>query len=440
MSIYDGAHGTIGVLPIPSFDRARLHRRDLLRLAAVGGLGGALALRGLGRAGAQASGEISYWHHFTSETEQAGMTRVLEQFSAANPGVTVTPENIPNADYMAKFTSASLAGSLPDTAMVAVDRLPDMWGMEGVQPLTDRIDAWELKDAFPESVWNGATIEGDIYGLPAFMFVDWLYYRKDWFEEAAIAGPPTTVQEFVDAAIALTDPSRGRFGFGMRGGDGGEGMAIQMMQAFGSPIADESGCAALDVAKAAEGLKAYTDLFTVHNASPPSTPGDSFSQIMQAFKTGQTGMIWHHTGSLTEVVDALGESVMTAVRPAGPAGLVGTIAPLFNGMTSDANADASWAWLTQWGQIDSEIAFLEETGYFPPNTQVADSETVKNNPLYAAAVETLGIAALPPQFPGYPGWSKQSVLPLFQQVLLGDKTAEEAADEMAIGLETATGC
>ncbi len=437
MSIQDG---TIGVLPITAGERARLHRRDLLRLAAVGGLGGALAMRGVGRAGAQASGEISYWHHFTSETEQAGMERVLEQFTAANAGVTVTPENIPNADYMAKFTSAALAGSLPDTAMVAVDRLPDMWGMEGVQPLTDRINAWELKDAFPESVWNGATIEGEIYGTPAFMFVDWLYYRKDWFEEAGIAGPPTTFQEFADAAIKLTDPAKGRFGFGMRGGDGGEGMVIQMMQAYGSPIADESGCAALDVAKAAEAIKAYTDLFTVHKASPPSTPGDSFRQIMEAFKTGQTGMIWHHTGSLTEVVDALGENVMTAMRPAGPSGLVGTISPLFNGMPSDENADASWAWLTQWGQVESEVAFLEETGYFPPNTQVADSETVKTNPLYTAAVETLSTASLPPQFAGYPGWSKQTVLPIFQQVLLGEKTAEEAADEMATGLETATGC
>ena len=131
---------------------------------------------------------------------------------------------------------------------------------------------------------------------------------------------------------------------------------------------------------------------------------------------------------------------MTALRPAGPAGLAGTIAPLFNGMTSDDDADAAWAWLAQWGQVDTEIAFLEETGSFPPNTQVADSETVKANPLYNAAVETLGIAALPPQFPGYPGWSKQTVLPLFQQVLLGEKTAEEAANEMASGLETATGC
>jgi multiple sugar transport system substrate-binding protein len=423
-------------------EAARLHRRDLLRLATLTGGAGALALRGLGQARAQdaPTGQISYWHHFTSETEMAGMERVLEQFRAANPGIEVIPETIPNADYMAKFTSAALAGSLPDTAMVAVDRLPDMWGMEAVQPLNDWLDAWELKDAFPESVWAGATIEDQIYGVPAFMFVDWMYYRVDWFEEAGIAGPPATWEEFIDAAVKLTNPDQGRYGFGLRGGDGGEGIMIQVIQAFGSSIADEEGCAALDTAVVAEAMASYLGLFTEHQAAPPSAPGDSFRQLMEAFKTGQTGMIFHHTGSLTEIVDALGDTVMTAPRPSASAGMVANISPLFNGMPKTDNAEAAWAWLSQWGQVESEVAFLEATGYFPPNTQVANDERVTGNPLYAAAISTMGTAGLPPQFAGYPGWAKQTVLPAMQQVLLGEKTPEEAAEDIAAGLQTAAGC
>lgn len=425
-----------------SQDGTTINRRDLVRLATVAGLGGAPALRGLGHARAQdgPSGEISYWHHFTSEAEMAGMERVIEQFRVANPGIEVVPETIPNADYMAKFTSSALAGSLPDTAMVTVPRLPDMWGMEAVQPLNEWLDGWELRDAFPETVWNGATIEGEVFGVPAFMFVDWLYYRVDWFEEAGIAGPTTTWQEFIDAAIAITDPDQDRYGFGLRGGDGGEGLLIQVIEAFGSPIVDDSGCAALDTAIAAEAMASYLGLFTEHQAAPPSAPGDSFNQLMQAFKTGQTGMVFHHTGSLTEIVDVLGDKVMTAPRPTAAAGIAGTIAPLFNGMPKTDNAEAAWAWLTQWGQVESEITFLEETGYFPPNTQVADDERVTGNPLYAAAIEMLNTAGLPPQFPGFSGWSKQTVLPAMQQVLLGEKTPEEAAEDIAAGLQQETGC
>jgi multiple sugar transport system substrate-binding protein len=341
---------------------------------------------------------------------------------------------------MAKFTTAALAGGLPDTAMVTVDRLADMYGMEAVIPLNPWLDQWELKDAFTDDVWAGATIDGQIYGIPAFMFIDWMYYRTDWFAEAGIENPPATWQDFVDAAIKLTDPGQGRYSVGLRGGDGGENFMIQLFQLFGSPIVDADGCAALDTTAVADAIRSYTELFTVHHAAPPSAPGDSFRQIMEGFKTGQTGMLLHHTGSLTEIVDVLGDKVMTAPIPAGPALSGSWVEPQFNGMTSEENAEAAWAWLTEWGTVDAEVAFLEETGYFPANSQVASDKRVTDNPLYVAAIESMGTGRLPPQFAGFPGWAKQTVLPAMQQVLLGEKTPEQATEEIATGLREAAGC
>ena len=147
---------------------------------------------------------------------------------------------------------------------------------------------------------DGATIDGQIYGIPAFLFIDWLYYRKDWFDEAGLA-PPTTWDEMREAAIALTDAANDRYGFGLRGGDGGQGHVVGIMRAYGGLSADENGVPVIDRDKAIEAVTFWSGLFTTDKVAPPSAPNDSYSQIMQAFRTGQTAMVLHHTGSLAEI-------------------------------------------------------------------------------------------------------------------------------------------
>lgn len=384
------------------------------------------------------SGTITYWHHFTSDSEMKGLERVTAAFKQKYPNLTVTQENIPNNNFMQKFTAAVQANSRPDTVMVAIERVQDMVAMNGLKDLTDRINSWSNKPYFPDNRWTAATINGKIYGVPAFMFVNWMYYRMDWFQEAGIAGPPKTWAEFQDIAVKITDPTKGRYGFGMRGGDGGEGWVISLLQAFGSPIVDDKGKSAMDAAKATDALRFYTELFTKYKVAPPSAPNDSYSQMVTGFKTGQTGMILHHTGSLKEINDALPGKFMTAPLPAGPAARIADVSPLYNGIMKDDHVDAGWAWVTQWGEADASIGLLEETGYFPASQAVASDPRVTSNPLYGAATETLKFGKLPPQFVGNAGWQKQTVLPTFQKVLLGQMTPAQGADEIIAGLKKAT--
>ena len=229
-----------------------------------------------------------------------------------------------------------------------------------------------------------------------------MYYRADWFKEAGLA-PPKTFDDFQDAAIKLTDPSKNRFGFGMRGAGGGEGLLIEVIRSFGSPIVDDKGQPAMDRQKATDAVKWYSELFTKHKAVPPSVTNDSFQQIMTGFTTGQTAMLWHHTGSLIDVSTALGADsgkFGTLPQPAGPAAHIADVSYSYNGMSDPKNADADWAWLDYWAQPDTQIAFLESTGYFPSSTKVADDARVQKNPYYAAAIETLKFGGPAPAFAG----------------------------------------
>ena len=414
-----------------------LTRRDFLKVMGAGSAGFALMNVLPAFAQADVSGSVNYWHHFTSDQEFEALEDIMALFAEKYPGVTLTQENIPNADFMAKFTAAVAADSRPDTTMVAQDRFADMIGMNGLIDVTDRINAWEIKSSFPDNTWEGVTADGKIYGVPAFTFVNWMYYRKDYFDEAGIAEPPKTLAEFREAAIKLTDTSKGRYGFGLRGGGGGQGYVVDMLQGFGSPIIDADGKAAIDRDKAIEAIKFWSDLFTVDKVVPPSAPGDSFRQIMEAFKTGQTAMVWHHTGSLADLQATLGDKLGTAVMPAGPAANLSDVSYLYNGIMKADNLDAAWAWISFWGEPDPAIALLEKTGYFPASTAVTSDPRITGNPLYTAAAESLKIGHLPPNFIGFPDWSANVALPAYQKVLVGDATVEQAVDEMIDGLNKA---
>src|SRR5215218_9452841 len=200
----------------PSLDTLRVNRRTLLGASA-----GAAAVAGLGRfpvlaQDATIEGDISYWHHFTSESEMQGLEQITTVFEEQYPGTRVVSENIPNADYMTQFTTAAVGGSLPNTAMAAADRIPDMLALGGLVDLTERYNAWEGSAGIDPALMTAATVDGQIYGIPAFLFVDWLYYRKDWFDEAGLE-PPDTWDALREAAIALTDAENDRYGFGLRG-------------------------------------------------------------------------------------------------------------------------------------------------------------------------------------------------------------------------------
>lgn len=393
-----------------------------------------LALGGLPRP-ALANASINYWHHFTSQTEAAGLARVLELFAKAYPDTRVSPENIPNAEYMTKITATAVAGSPPDTGQVTAQRFPDIHAMGGLVDISDRLADWPLKSAFPEAAWEPISRDGGTFGVPAFSFVNWMYYRTDYFEEAGIDGPPDTLEEFLEASIKLSDPSRNRYAFGMRGGDGGHNFLIDTIEAFGSPIVVDDEMA-MDRQKAVDAVRFYAELYTRHNVVPPSAPNDSYRQIMEGFKTGQTAMVWHHTGSLTEIAEAVPEgSFGTAIRPAGPEARIAQLDHLYNGVMSDRNPDAAWDWVSFWGETEPAIALLEETGYFPSSQEAASDPRIADEPIYQAAVATMDFGKPPPSFVGADGWARTVAMPAFQQVLTGSATPEQAVDTMMIGLE-----
>src|SRR6266567_2696028 len=95
------------------------------------------------------TGTVSYWHTFTSQSEMDGLDKVTKAFKLKYPNVTVNSENVPNSDFMAKFTLAVQGGGKPETTMISSTRLPDMATMGGLIDLTPRIATWGQRQYLP---------------------------------------------------------------------------------------------------------------------------------------------------------------------------------------------------------------------------------------------------------------------------------------------------
>jgi multiple sugar transport system substrate-binding protein len=122
-----------------------LDRRQLLHRAAALT---AMLMPGEVRRAAAADFAITYWHHFTSQTEFAGLERVVRLFEARHPAVEVTQETIPNAEFMAKIVAAIVSGSPPDTTTIAAERFADLKAMDGLRDLTEPSQAWPRRTSF----------------------------------------------------------------------------------------------------------------------------------------------------------------------------------------------------------------------------------------------------------------------------------------------------
>lgn len=424
-------------------------RRDFIRLLGAGGAGLALGgcvgepeqpsrqlQEGSGRGSIE--GGITYWNHFVAPNQRQALDAIVAGFIKQHPDAKVRVESIPNDEFMTKFTTAAQSRSGPDTSMVVNQRLPDMLAMNGLVDLTERVDEQGGRPEVAPGIRDAFTVDGKVYALPFFMFVDWMYVRTDWLAEAGITQLPRTWSEFRNAAIAMTDPSKNRYGFGMRGGPGGGEHMIKVMQSFNGAIVTPDRRPALAEEAAVEAFRFYGGLFTTDKVSPPSAPNDSYNQLFQSFKAGRTGMVLHHTGSLLEVQGALkpGEQFGTAIYPKADHEST-WILPLGNGLTHVDNGDAAFAWVKTLADPKTQLEWLKRTGYWPAASETQNDPFITENPIYATGADAVRVGTRPTFFPGFQAWQDEVVLVELQKVLIGHATPEQAAKAVVAGLRAA---
>jgi len=158
--------------------------------------------------------EFLFWSPF-SGADGPFMKQIVDKYNASQDQYSIKFVIQPNGEYYKQLDVAlSAAKDRPDLAIMHLDQIPT-YQSKGQLQVLDELGAnvGISKNDYVEAAINYATIEDKWYGIPLDIHPLVMYYNKDLFEKASIAGPPTNRSEFEEAVEKLTDKATGVYGY-----------------------------------------------------------------------------------------------------------------------------------------------------------------------------------------------------------------------------------
>lgn len=242
--------------------------------------------------------ELSYWNPFTGP-DGPFMGEMVDAFNAANPTIVVTMNS--QADYYTQIATAAASDTLPDVAIIHADQVAT-WAFRNVlRPIDDVVSQIEISgDDFPEGVWNAGEVAGQRYAIPLDIHPMTAFYNQDLFTQQSVAAAPMTREEFEAAAQAVT--ADGNYGFMITTGFPVQQIFQMLLHQFGGSEFNADGTEATWNSEA--GVQALTWMRDAQAAY--SEPNLEVDAELNAFKSGNVGMVWNGIWQITNVT---GDSV-----------------------------------------------------------------------------------------------------------------------------------
>ena len=151
--------------------------------------------------GSVGSADLTMWHIHTGENRNVPIQEGIDEFTAANPGVSVNVEIIANDVYKTQLRTAMAGGGGPCIFHSWGGGWLEAFVREGlVVDITD--DVGGMTGNLVESAVRMTTIDGRLWGLPIINSGTFLYYNQKMFAELGI-NPPNTFAELENVVDTL---------------------------------------------------------------------------------------------------------------------------------------------------------------------------------------------------------------------------------------------
>ncbi len=380
---------------------------------------------------------IRVMHQF-NDAESEKFAEIVAKFEAENPDIKVEVERNNEANYYDKLVTTILGGSAPDIARVE----PPKAAQYIAAGYAANIDAYipdEMRGQFFEGTLEPLIKDGSLYGLPQDVAVLVLFYRTDMFEAAGLAGPPTTWDELVSYAEALTEDTNNDgqpdiYGIGLFGGWGAFEFYPWFWQAGGEMLKEEDGkiLPAFNSPEGVAALQFWVDLVKKYQVMPDGLATAGEDDVKGPFMAGQMAMFtsgpWT-VASLKEATDIEGKWSIAPLPEGKEAASVLGGMDLILLQQSEQKEEAA-RFLNFWMQDEIQLDWAKSLSLLPVKKSLYADPFFQTDPLMQAFAATLEVARSRPTIP-QAGEVDDLFGQAIQAALSGAKSPQEALDEAA---------
>lgn len=305
---------------------------------------------------------ITLWHSL-KDSETAGLTQIINAFTATNPNVTFEVLFVPFDDLRNKFETAAATGEGPDLLIGADD-----WG----PPMFDALLLADVSDVPTENVNAAALAVGQYNGVQ----VELPYVLKGvvLFRNTAIQPEPATSwDDLKTKAEAAT--SGDTYGALL---EIGNFFSFAHLYGLGGALMNADGTPAFNTEAGVAWLAMLAD-FKALGADSWYNDND-----INLFKEGKVGWVIDGTWNLASFTESLGDNLAIDAWPAGMSGFVQTGAIMLSANTDEMTATYAKDFMAfLLGAEAQALFYASDDAFIPSNATVVVDDPLRNQALTA---------------------------------------------------------
>jgi len=390
--------------------------------------------------------KLTFWDENAGPNRTPYLQELLKRFNKANPSIEVEYVGLPWSSSKQKIDVAIAANSTPDVSGVSTNWVAEFALNGAILPLDPYFNkAPDKKQFAPVHIQaiRDLVPNKKLYELPNTFNANLFWYRPDWFKEAGL-NPPATWEEFFDIIAKMTDKSKNRYGYSIRGGSGSVNNLEMLLYAYSglTEYFDKKGKCTINHPLHVEFLKKYVAIYGKY--TPESDITNGYKEMVANFDNGIAAMIMHNIGSYGEHMQTLGPGKFAAAAfPVGKLGKRTAITALkgyviYKGTKYPAE---SWKLVHFLASAESQSYWNQKIGQLPTRLDVMNEPWVSEAQHLKLMGDTFAdkksVALKNPQYlPDY-----NAILtrldPAFQEVLLGKRPVEKFLNDWASAMEKA---